>query len=197
MAILGALALLASAALTEQTIPLPAESWAKAAGSEARQIRFDAPKTAEQRHIRLVLPRGAVAVLNDLRLEPNPMGDFDVGDLLSRARPNVLTVTGPVEGASLRVTPRVYVARYEIEVRNGEVTARIWIRNTLENTVNAFVALEGGGLKLESNETVPPGSVHRAELRGKGAEPREFIIAVDKQEEAMEGGYRFEMRVTR
>ncbi|MFN7919344.1 MAG: hypothetical protein U0Q16_04560 [Bryobacteraceae bacterium] len=189
------LAWLAAAVLTEQTIPLPEEQWRAGPEPGVRTIRFDAPKTEGQRHIRLVLPARAIPVLNGLRLERNSMGDFDVGDLLTRAKPNELAVTGEVKGAGLRVTPRVWVVRYEFSERNGDLVARIWIRNTLENTVNAFVALESESVKLESNETVPPGSVHRAELRGKGKRPRRFTVSVDKQEEAMEGGYRFELKV--
>jgi hypothetical protein len=199
VAVLEPIALFAAALITGQIIPLPTSEWridATPGGSAYSWCRFDTPRATDPRHIRLLLAPGATAFLNGSRLQSNSPGEYDVTDLLSHRQPNLLAVTGPTSPAELRVTPRVFIARHQTRMRNGQLIASIWIRNTLDNTVNAFIGIRGEGVLVEANVTVPPGVTQREELSTLVSEiPSELTVTLEKQEEAMEGAYRYEVRV--
>jgi hypothetical protein len=149
------------------------------------------PKLDGPRHLRLVAPRDTVLRLNGAPLSPNENGDFDITGRL----PATLTVSPPAK-VDLVITPRVYIARQEFRFQGRELAALIWVRNTLENTVNAFLTLTAPGLHLESTATVPPGVTQPVEIRGKvpdGVTNWIVTTLLEKEEEAMEGGYKFQV----
>jgi len=136
--------------------------------------------------------------LDGARLGPNEDGDFDLLNLHPK-RPSRVTVPGWVKQALLIETPRVFVSRYEI----GDRSTRLWVRNSLENTVNVFATVTGAnGAAREQSATVPPGSTQVLELLPApgltfvSAATAPWSIVLEKQEEAMEGGYRFMKIVT-
>ena len=181
--------------LEERAIPL--NGWTVLVGWDALPFsvaRFHTPPGTGNLHARLRLPPGAHAWLNGTRLSPNAEGDFDLEGLLERNEPNRLAVAGAVAAGSLVVGPRVYVARQTLRRDQGRLLGEVWVRNTLENTVNAYVTVSGPGVLLESPATVPPGvtQIVRLESRSQplpaGGEI-ELETRVEKEEEAMERGY--------
>ena len=145
----------------------------------------------EHSHYRLRVSPGARggAWLDGARLESNEDGDFDLLNLNPK-RPSRIVLPGWIQEAALLETPRVFVTRYEI----GERAARLWIRNSLENTVNVYVTVSGnsGAAACEASATVPPGYTQIVPLTALAGIPEgPWRITLDKQEEAMEGGYRF------
>ena len=127
------------------------------------------------------------------RLSPADAGEFDLLNLNPK-RPSQVLIAGWVAAATLIATPRVFVARHEI-LDSG---IRLWVRNSLENTANVYATVTGAGLsEVSASATVPPGYTQIVELKAlpdAGAGP--WSIVLEKQEEAMEGGYRFVQVVT-
>ena len=145
-------------------------------------------------HYRLRVAASSVWV-DGARLTPNEEGDFDLLNLNPK-RPSRVAIPGWVKEAVMIETPRVFVSRYEIEDR----TARLWVRNSLENTVNIYVTVSSaaGGPQLETSDTIPPGYTKILPLTGRtGISGPPWRIMLEKQEEAMEGGYRFIKTVER
>src|SRR5262249_24736087 len=70
----------------------------------------------------------------------------------------------------LSVTPRVFVSHQDFRRDGADLVARVWVRNTLENTVNAFVAVDSAGFHQERTVTVPPGVTQSVEIRGRWPE---------------------------
>jgi len=155
--------------------------------------RFELPRGEGSRHIRLAFPAGARVWLNGVPLTITEYGDADVTDFVVRGRSNLLVIRGGDGKAELRITPRVYIARSLVQVHNGRLTARLWVRNTLENTVNVFASVLGEGVSSEVTATVPPDVTQVVAMETAIlAPPKRVRLAIEKQEEAMEGGYRFE-----
>jgi hypothetical protein len=146
-------------------------------------------KPPEHSHYRLrVNAAGRGAWLDGARLAPNEDGDFDLLNLNPK-RPSRVFLPGWVKEAVLLETPRVFVTRHEII----EPAARLWVRNSLENTVNVYATVTGSsGAVLEASATVPPGYTQIVTLSGaRGIPGGPWRITLEKQEEAMEGGYQF------
>jgi len=182
------LALLAVATWEERTEDLSAR-WLKAENGYRQVVTLkDAP------FVRLSAPREARLWWNGTPMTVNENGDFDAPSL---RRENVLEARAAV-AVVLRITPRVYIASQKLTVADGRLAARLAVRNTLENTVNAFVTiyLPALGREWTATATVPPGVTQTVELGGDcpSADKLEFLTVVEKQEEAMEAGYRFQTR---
>lgn len=184
------LALLAVVTFEERTLDLTSR-WQQA-GSKYRQTvqLTDAP------FVRLSASPGTPLWWNGTPLTLNENGDYDAPSL---RRDNLLEATRPV-AVTLRITPRVYIASQKLTVTGGRIAARLAVRNTLENTVNAFVTIHLPAQNKEwlATATVPPGVTQTVELEGDcpATGTLEFLTVVEKQEEAMEAGYRFQMRTT-
>ncbi|MBL8293861.1 MAG: hypothetical protein JNN08_18600 [Bryobacterales bacterium] len=182
------LALLAVATWEERSEDLSGR-WEKAESGYRQVVPLkDAP------FVRLSAPRDARLWWNGTPLTVNENGDFDAPSL---RRENVLEARAAV-AVVLRITPRVYIASQKLTVAGGRLEARLAVRNTLENTVNAFVTIYLPTHKKEwtATATVPPGVTQTVEFGGAcpTAERLEFLTVVEKQEEAMEAGYRFQTR---
>ena len=135
-----------------------------------------------------------IAWIDGERLSPNEEGDFDLLNLHPR-RPSRIILMGWPREAVLIETPRVFVTRHEI----GTVQTRLWVRNSLENTVNVYVTVGSSTSDdASASATIPPSVTQILALDGavKTTEPP-WRIALEKQEEAMEGGYRFVKMVDR
>lgn len=182
------LALLAVATWEERTEDLSGR-WEKAEIGYRQVVALkDAP------FVRLSAPRDARLWWNGTPMTVNENGDFDAPSL---RRENVLEARAAV-AVVLRITPRVYIASQKLTVAGGRLVARLTVRNTLENTVNAFVTiyLPAHNKEWSATATVPPGVTQTVELGGDcpTADRLEFLTVVEKQEEAMEAGYRFQVR---
>lgn len=143
--------------------------------------------------------------LNGSPVTPNAEGDFDLTFLTPRGANTVVLPGWPADKPTVISTPRVYVAgeRIERNAATGEVKAAVAVRNSLENTVNIVVSLtlarESADPPVEAGATVPPGVTQMVQLTGRiaspgagaGASAGAWRIVLEKQEEAMEGGYRF------
>lgn len=183
------LALAALVTYEEQVIDLTGKWKSGGAQGYTQTVELkDAP------FVRLDAPKGTALWWNGTPVAPNENGDFDIP---SQRRSNTLEAKAAV-AVRLKITPRVYIAGQDIRLRGDQLTARLFIRNTLENTVNAFVTIRAAAQKLEWNATatVPPGVTQTVEISGKCAcaTPLDLEISLEKQEEAMEAGYRFESR---
>ena len=134
------------------------------------------------------------AWLDGAPLTPNEEGGFDLLNLNAR-RPSRVTLQGFVREAALVETPRVFVSQVEI----GGRSARVWVRNSLENTVNVYVTISGAGAEqMEVSATIPPGTTQILTAGGRaGISDPPWRIVLEKQEEAMEGAYRFVKTVYR
>lgn len=126
--------------------------------------------------------------LDGALLRSDGVGEFDLLNLRPKV-PSRVVVAGRVEAAQLIETPRVFVSEYEL----GDREARLWVRNTLDNTVNVYGTVAGqGGSEWSGSGTVPPGTTQLLILSGgAGMGEAPWRIMVEKQEEAMEGAYRF------
>lgn len=148
---------------------------------------------------RLAAPGATVVWLDGTRLNASAddPGFFEL-PYLHPKRPSRAAFAGWPADVKLVVTPRVFIPREDIAYNpdTGQVEARVWVRNSLENTVNAVVTLTVPGISadLSDSATVPPGVTQVVTLNGRLAGVRSgagWRLSVDKQEEAMEGGYRF------
>ena len=183
-------ALLALATFEEQVIDLSG-NW-KPGGPRGYTQTVDLKDTP---FVRLDAPKGTALWWNGTPMAPNENGDFDIP---SQRRTNTLESKAAVP-IRLKITPRVYIAGQTIRLNGDQLQARLSIRNTLENTVNAFVTIRAPVQKLEwtATATVPPGVTQTVELSGNCPScrtPLDLAITLEKQEEAMEAGYRFESR---
>lgn len=182
------LALLAIATFEERTLDLSG-GWQKAGTRYRQTVALDAAP-----FVRLSAPPGTPLWWNGTPLTLNENGDYDAPSL---RRENLLEAVRPVP-VTLRITPRVYLAGQQLRVKGGRLDARLAVRNTLENTVNAFVTiyLEAHNMEWSVTATVPPGVTQTVELTGDCSPTGtlRFLTVVEKQEEAMEPGYRFQVR---
>ncbi|MCC6589569.1 MAG: hypothetical protein IT168_22925 [Bryobacterales bacterium] len=183
------LALLAVATYQEQVIDLSGKWKSGGAWGYTQTVELkDAP------FVRLDAPKGTALWWNGTPVAPNENGDFDIP---SQRRSNTLEAKTAIP-VRLKITPRVYVAGQDIRLSGGRLAARLFVRNTLENTVNAFLTIRAPLQKLEwsATATVPPGVTQTVEVMGKCncEAPLDLEISLEKQEEAMEAGYRFELR---
>ena len=154
-------------------------------------IEFAAPADLATLHVRLELERPGGVRLNGAPLDPGAV--VDVAGRLGRA--NLLEAARDAGRARLLVTPRVYIASAEVVVAGGLVRAAVVVRNTLENTVNVAVGVSAvdGVVAASAAATVPPGTSQEVVLQGPMPGGTERVkISVDKDEEAMEGSYRYE-----
>ncbi len=126
--------------------------------------------------------------VDGMRLSPNEDGDFDLLNLHPR-RPSRITLIGWQPEAVLIETTRVLVTRHEI----GASQTKLWVRNSLEDTVNVYTTVTGSnGAQRTGSATIPPGVSQILALDGAvGETDPPWRIELEKQEEAMEGGYRF------
>lgn len=153
---------------------------------------------------RLRAPVGKIW-LNGTPTAPNPDGDFELSFASSRGANTIILPGWPPAPVLMLSTPRVYVVSELIRsAADGNIEAVLAIRNSLENTVNTYVTLSLAtstaaaaqavdAPKLEADATIPPGVTQTVRLSGK-LPPNPgglWRIVVEKQEEAMEGGYRF------
>ena len=146
----------------------------------------------EHSHYRLRVNSPRVWI-DGARLSPNEEGDFDLLNLHPR-RVSRITLSGWQKEATVIETPRVFFIRHEI----AEQT-KLWVRNSLENTVNVYVTVTSSNKEEASaSATIPPGVTQILTLEGalRSTEPP-WRILLEKQEEAMEGGYVFVKTVDR
>ncbi|MCC6540489.1 MAG: hypothetical protein IT162_23275 [Bryobacterales bacterium] len=148
---------------------------------------------------RLAAPGAAAVWLDGVRLpaSADDPGYFEL-PYLHPKRSSRAALAGWPAGVRVAVTPRVFIPREEIayDPSTGRVEARVWVRNSLENTVNAVIVLTVPGVLADLSEsaTVPPGVTQAVTLSGHvaaGQNGAGWRLSVEKQEEAMEGGYRF------
>ncbi len=148
---------------------------------------------------RLAAPGAAAVWLDGVRLgvSADDPGFFEL-PYLHPKHPSRAALAGWPEGIRLVVTPRVFIPREELayDPASGRLEARVWVRNSLENTVNAVVTLTvpGTSADLSESATVPPGVTQVVTVTGRlaaGLAGAGWRLSVDKQEEAMEGGYRY------
>jgi hypothetical protein len=151
-------------------------------------ISIPPPRRApEHSHFRIRLG-SAVVWVDGARLTPNEDGDFDLLNLDWR-RPSRLTAPGWLPAATMIETPRVFVSRHEIAASGG---VWLWVRNSLENTVNVYARLTGSaGQEIAGSATIPPGVTQAVSLEGAAPLGPPWRLYLEKQEEAMEGGYTF------
>jgi hypothetical protein len=119
----------------------------------------------------------------------NQPGEFDLLNLAPRRSGRAL-VAGVAASAFLLETPRVLVTQWAIELRR----ARVWVRNSLDNTVNVTVRISSPGHTEAwiGDGTVPPGVIQSVAVEGSpGLNGPPWRIQLEKQEEAMEGSYQF------
>lgn len=159
-------------------------------------IRLQAlPSSGPSSWHRLRAPVGKIW-LNGTAVAPNPDGDFELSFANSRNANTIVLPGWPAQPVIILSTPRVYVTGEQIRFGpDRAIEASLWIRNSLENTVNVYVTLEpaAADVKLEADATIPPGLTQTVRLAGRlpGTSGPPWRIVVEKQEEAMEGGYRF------
>ena len=187
-------AALATLPLIEETsTPLMPVRTSGAAWERFSVLEIPVPvRPPEHSHYRLRVAAPAVW-LDGARLSPAEDGEFDLLNL-SPKRPSRVSLAGWVTAAALIETPRVFIARHEILVDG----IRLWVRNSLENTSNVYATVTAaGGLEVSASATVPPGYTQIVILRALPAgSAGPWRIVLEKQEEAMEGGYRFVQVVT-
>ena len=149
-------------------------------------VEFARPDKLANRHIRVVAPGAEKVSINGLTLSR----PYDVTGLLGASN----ELCTDARTASLRVTPMVYIDSARVRAAENQVEATVSVRNTLDNTVNVAVALEGQD--LSATATVPPGMTQDVVLRGSARVGVQVMILMDKDEEAMEGAYRYRTPVT-
>ena len=157
-------------------------------------VSIPAPTRPPEHSLTRLRAKTPMVWVDGVRLSPNEDGDFDLLNLHPR-RPSRITLVGWRKEATLIETPRVFVSRHEI----GAVQTKLWVRNSLENTVNVYATVTGsGGDEASGSATIPPGVTQILALDGavRSTEPP-WRIVLEKQEEAMEGGYRFVKTVNR
>ena len=146
--------------------------------------RFETPPSQGSRHYRVAMDGNAW--LNGVKL--------DGEDAPLAARWNTLAVVGtPPAKAALIVTPRVYIADCHLRWEGVVLVTELQVRNTLDNTVNAYLSV--AGTTLRATETVPPGMTQTAILRGtvELAGERLVTLVLEKESEATEGVWRHEV----
>jgi hypothetical protein len=138
--------------------------------------KFDVPKDAVRKHVRVVFE--AVADGAKVWLNGQPVGEHqggytpfevDLSPMVRTGGSNILAVLveaasatgGIVRGVRLEITNRVYPTRQRALVKDDHVTATVWVRNTLDNTSSVqatFEVLDGDRViaHAEANATVPP-----------------------------------------
>lgn len=190
----GLIALAVLPAIEESTVTLKPAPLVGPLFETYSVVSVPAPtRPPEHSHTRLRANTPTVWV-DGVRLSPNEEGDFDLLNLHPR-RPSRITLAGWQREAILIETPRVFVTRHEI----GAGQTKLWVRNSLENTVNVYATVTGSsGDEASASATIPPGVTQIIALDGAArlAEPP-WRIVLEKQEEAMEGGYRFIKTVDR
>ncbi|MBM3794885.1 MAG: hypothetical protein FJW31_12625 [Acidobacteria bacterium] len=163
-------------------------------------VEIPPPQRAPEHALYRLAAPGATAVwLDGVRLNASTAdpGFFEL-PYLHPNRPSRAAFAGWPSEVRLIVTPRVFIPREEIayDAATARVEARVWVRNSLHNTVNAVVTLTvpGHSADLSDSATVPPGVTQVVILKGRVAGAKNgdgWRRSVDKQEEALEGGYRF------
>ncbi len=157
-------------------------------------VSIPAPTRPPEHSLTRLRAKTPMVWVDGVRLSPNEDGDFDLLNLHPR-RPSRITLAGWQPEAILIETPRVFVSRHEI----GTGQTKLWVRNSLENTVNVYTTVTGSnGAQATGSATIPPGVTQILALDGTvGATDPPWRIELEKQEEAMEGGYRFVKTVDR
>jgi hypothetical protein len=191
------LALLASAAPIEERVITVDGPWRETKDASGRTWFTRTLDLSDAPFVRLLAPEGIRVNWNDIPVTPNGEGDYDVP---SMRRSNTIALSAPAP-VTVKITPRVYLARQKITVADGKLLARIVIRNTLENTVNAFLTVrrDATGQEWTTTATVPPGVAQLVEVSGpcpNASLPMDLTILMEKQEEAMEAGYRVQQKIT-
>jgi len=149
---------------------------------------------AQMTHFRLLAPEGTAFWLNGAALTRSPDGEIDIGGHLrwTGARRNLLVASRAVP-ATLSLTTRVFLPRVDLHVNDEQLTGRVWIRNTLENTANVFVTIRSDRVLFDAPTNVPPGVTQPVEVRAPyaGPVPASLECILDKHEEAVEPGYQY------
>jgi hypothetical protein len=163
--------------------PLAGASWERYS-----LIRVPVPSRPPEHALYRLRVASEAGWLDGARLLPAEDGEFDLLNLHPK-RDSVVIVAGWIASAVLIETPRVFISRHEISARG----VRLWVRNSLDNTANVYVRVTGEeGSEVAASATVPPGNtqiVTLPPLPGMSRPP--WRIELEKQEEAMEGAYRF------
>ncbi|MBM3734264.1 MAG: hypothetical protein FJW39_00625 [Acidobacteria bacterium] len=158
-------------------------------------VEFDRPARIAGKHARLETPSRVELRLNSETIPGAPARSYSgIGDSLGvRNRLWCASDPGP---ARLILTPRVFISEAVVQAGEAELTADVTVRNTLDNTVNVIVEVRKPGTPEGPSAvaTIGPGVTQTVEVRGKlegvrSGEPLE--IWVEKDEEAMEGAYRY------
>ncbi len=146
------------------------------------ELRFPAPPGLAARHARLRFERHARAELNGSTLAGGETVEFDVMDPLGKS--NRLFCPSDPGRVKLLLTPRVYAAAAAFFDGRAEVV----VRNTLDNTANVAVTIGGGP---SATAAIPPNTSLTVVVRGRIEAGPKREVWVDKDEEALEGGYRY------
>ena len=149
---------------------------------------FPAPWNLTRREIRL-----QVACQGDVRLNGSlvegRIGPREMSDLLIGRGQNVLRMGAGCSPARLLVTPRVYIAEV-LAVNSG---LSVTVKNALDNTVSVGLSCRGTEDSGSASSTIAAnGQVHvPISVRAKG----KVTCILDKEPEALEESYRYQMDV--
>lgn len=162
-------------------------------GGLVQLVRFNLPANVGSRFVR-VMGASLRQVYAEGRWAPKlDPGEFDLTGLVRPGAGNEIAVSEEAR-VLIVVTPKVHVARNELLLRQGHLSGRVWVRNTLENTVNVYLTLDGGG-QFSTSATVPPGATQAVEVESAATWNRVVILTLEKQEEAIEGAYVYRERL--
>jgi hypothetical protein len=156
--------------------------------------RIDSDRTVSSHWYRLLTAPNSTVWLNGARLIAGERGVYDVSSL----RGKNLIIVHPPARVWLSVTPRVFISQYQVNRNAASVQMSVTIRNTLENTVNAGLSVAGIETLAEAPATVPPGvseTVHLSFPFARGQGSPAVTLRLEKDGEAMEGSYRFDVPV--
>ncbi|MBM3812817.1 MAG: hypothetical protein FJW20_14415 [Acidimicrobiia bacterium] len=148
--------------------------------------------------LRVASPRaGARFWINSVPVSPiaGSAGDFEITNPPRSGAHMWISVIAaePPGSATLIISPRVFLSELRLQACPGSIRAAVWIRNTLENTVN--ISLRAELLTGASGAaTIPPHSAQPVNLelrdtRLSSGTHWKMNFVLDKYEEAVEPAY--------
>jgi hypothetical protein len=176
-------------------------------------LSFSAPEWQAGSHARIRIPGPnppSSVWMNSTALPavPGTAGEWDLNPLPAHGSLIRLGVSAAISPARLLIviSPRVHIQGAELRPCPGVVAATIWVRNTLDNTVNVALVGEiqsGRDSVAASSEvgTIPPGLIQPVliEIKHTALQPAshwELLLRLEKAEEAIERDYTVTENVT-
>jgi len=199
----------------EALLPVPAP-WLPAFDFSLTQfhwVSFTAPRWRANAYARIRIPgpdSPSAVWMNSAPLPPVPgvAGEWELSPLPAFGSRLLLGVVSAIQpsGVVLVMSPRVYLSRIDLTPCSGSLSAIVWVRNTLDNTVNvALMAEIRPGrepiLAAPAQATIPPGLIQPLALKAAHAALRppsewDLLLRLEKAEEAVEAAYTVTENVT-